>query len=143
MFSAIWNDVRGSNNELFALLFIVGCATPNFASARDYYPTVPSGVSVLMHQYRSYNKDCQNNGGLVKLLGKPQHGTATPRTVDSHIGAAYFSSRSSARCRGMPIRAFEVDYRSRAGFHGTDIFTIEEQIPDGRSVVDTYTVNVK
>lgn len=143
MFRAIWNDLTGRNTELFALIFILGCAMPDFAHSRDFNRTVASGVTVRMHQYRSWSKDCQNNGGAVRLLSKPQHGTATPRTVGSRVGTNYFAVGGVTHCRGSAIKALEVDYRSQPGFHGTDTFMIEETSGTGQRVVDTYTVNVQ
>jgi len=133
----------GRNYELFALIFILGCAMPDFAHGRDFNRTVPSGVTVLMHQYASWTKDCKNNGGVVRLLSKPQHGNATPRTVDSHVGTNRFAAGGVTPCRGSPIKAFEVDYRSHPGFRGTDTFMIEETTGSGKRAVDTYTVTIQ
>jgi hypothetical protein len=38
----------------------------------------------------------------------------------------FFSRRFNALRRGMPIKAFVVNYRPRVGFLGTDSFMIEE-----------------
>ncbi len=142
MFKALWN-LTSRSFEPFALIFILSCAVPDFAHARDFDRTVPSGITVPMHQYKSWNKNCQNNGGVVRLLSKPQHGTAKPRVVDSHVGTSYFAMGGVTHCYGSPIKAFEVDYRSQPRFHGTDTFMIEETTGSGQRVVDTYTVNVQ
>jgi hypothetical protein len=114
----------------------------DLAQATDFYQTAPSGTTVRMHQYASWSKDCRNNGGVVRLLSKPQNGAAVPRTVGSHVGTNRFSATGVTPCRGMPIKAFEVNYRPRPGFHGTDTFMIEETTGSGKRVVDTYRVYV-
>ena len=130
------------NSALVALVIILGCAMASFARARDFNQIAPSGSTVRMHQYRSWSKDCKNNGGVVRLMSKPQHGAASPRTVNSHIRGSDFAVGGVTPCDGAPIKAFEVDYKPRPGFHGTDTFMIEMTSGRGKRVIDTYTVNV-
>ena len=113
------------------------------ASAMEFNRTVPSGVTSRVHHYRSWGKNCEGNGGMVKLLTKPQHGKLTTRTVDSRIEINRFARDGKTECTGRPIKAFEVNYRSDPGFRGTDTFTIEMVTGRGSRDVDNYTVNVQ
>jgi hypothetical protein len=125
--------------KVLALVAIPVACLP--ATARDFNLTVASGQIVVAHQYISWDRDCKNNGGVVKLVTKPQHGRAIPRHINAPIGRSYFSG--STRCTGVIADAFEVSYRSVPGFHGTDIFTILNTTGAGQTVTDSYTVNVR
>ena len=119
------------------------CAAVGPAHAMQFDRTVPSGTTVRMHHYRSWGKNCEVNGGMVKLLTKPQHGKLTTRTVDSHIQINRFARGGGTPCTGRPIKAFEVNYRSNPGYHGPDSFTIEMTTGSGKRDVDTYSVTVQ
>lgn len=119
------------------------CATIGPAHAMHFDRTVASGENVSMHHYRSWGRNCEGNGGQVKLLTKPQHGKLTTRTVDSRIRINRFARGGGTPCTGQPIKAFEVNYRSNPGYRGPDSFTIEMTTGNGQRDVDTYMINVQ
>ena len=80
---------------------------------------------------------------VVRVLAKPQHGKLTPHpSVDTTIVRNRFRPGDS-RCQGVPVKGFQVDYRSTPGYHGTDSFVIEATFWHGEKIVDTFTVTVE
>lgn len=110
------------------------------AQALDFERTAPSGRATRMHIYKSWNRDCEANGGVVKVVRKPKHGKLSHRAVQTEIG--YARLRGFTRCTGTPIRGFQVDYQSNRGFRGVDTFVIEVTFGTRRRDVDTYFVDV-
>jgi len=78
---------------------------------------------------------------VVKVLAKPQHGILSTRIVDSKIGL-YHRIPRVAHCTGAPVKAFQVNYTSLRGFHGTDNFSLEAIWSTHRDI-DNCTITVK
>jgi hypothetical protein len=111
------------------------------ALAKDINLTVPAGRTTFVNIERSWDRDCVSNGGIVKVLTKPQNGRITNRTVNSAIVHSRFSPVGS--CFGKAIKGFAIYYSPKQGFHGIDSFTLEKTFGSGKQVTDTYTVTVE
>ena len=127
----------------FIALIVISVLGLDPASAMEFNKTVRSGVTVSMHHYRSWGADCKTNGGVVKLVTRPQHGKLVTRTIDSRIEINRFARGGATPCTGTPIKAFEVSYTSARGYHGADSFVIEMVNGNGSRDVDHYTVDVQ
>jgi hypothetical protein len=125
----------------------VGCVlafgTSSSALALNFNRTVPSGQTAVMHAYKSWDRNCASNSGVVRVITKPLHGKLSTRVVNAEIRSSRFSSRGRSRCQGTPIKAFQVEYRSVRGFRGVDTFTLEPTFGNGRQDTDIFTVTVE
>jgi hypothetical protein len=93
-----------------------------------------------MKVYHAWNRDCSAGAGVVKVVTKPQHGKLVSGTVASKISRNRLGGRN--QCLGKPILGFEVKYTSRAGFRGTDSFTIDVIYGSRAPITDSYIVSV-
>jgi hypothetical protein len=110
-------------------------------AAIEFKREAVSGKTTKMWNYGSWDRNCETKGGVVKLLTKPSHGTATPRRT---VAVAKFNRFDpSDHCLGKPVSMFQVLYTSARGFHGTDTFQIERTLRYGRRDIDTFTVEVR
>jgi hypothetical protein len=120
---------------LFALFL------PILATARPIDRTVISGQTTIVGRYYTWNPDCSSAFGTVKVIAKPQHGTIANRLIDQQIGISR-RLRAADQCFGKPIKALAVTYTSKAGYRGTDSFTLDATFRAYRDV-DTFTIKVE
>ena len=57
----------------------VSAALIAVADAKTVSKTTASGKMVLVYTYVNWKSDCSSNGGVVKVITKPQHGNLSPR----------------------------------------------------------------
>jgi len=122
---------------------VVLCLVAGNAYAEDFVKSSKSGQPTLMHVYRSWNKDCTSNIGVVKVLSKPLHGTLKPSHVTSTIGTSRRNPERTEHCRGKSTDGFRVDYTSALNFRGTDHFQIQFSYGKRNTDIDNFTVNVQ
>lgn len=127
--------------EIAVALTVISLANSGAAEALSFNRVADSGRTTQMHRYASWDRNCQANGGVVKVLKKPAHGTLFSRDIASHINKS--RTAGSTHCHGVPIKGFQVNYRSAAGFRGIDTFTIEVVFGNSRSDTDYFTVMVQ
>jgi hypothetical protein len=134
-----YNGMRRYGVVILALLI----AQPD-ANARDLMRTARSGETKSMARYYSFNReDCSQAGGVVKLIKKPSHGTLITRAIEGPIGANAIGAISH-HCVGKAVKSFQVLYKSKPGYHGTDSFKVQLYFGgSGRSRTDTIFVIVK
>ena len=102
--------------------------------------TVRAGVTTELHAYTSWHgPTCKTDGGVVKPLSKPQHGTLIPQKAMRMFPTSRYGSDE---CAGRAYPAFVILYRSAPNFRGVDNFSVQVTFGGGRSEVDYYTVNV-
>ena len=116
-------------------------ATSSVAHGRTMTNTVRSGTTALMYEYGNVRENCAQQGGIIKVRTRPQHGKLSQRSGVSTIGYVRFPEQ--AACGGTKVIGVHVYYVSDPGFHGTDHFSLEVIYPHHVVDVDTFTVNVQ
>lgn len=114
---------------------------PGLAIALELKREALSGKATPMFSYSSWDRNCKSQTGVVKLLTKPAHGTAT--YTRKTLVAKFNRFNAADPCLGKSFPMFQVVYSSTRGFRGTDTFQIERTLWDGRRDVDTFTVRVR
>lgn len=105
--------------------------------------TVRSGVSTELAHHTSWDDHtCETNGGTVQLLTKPQHGKVTPTTARRMFHRAI---NGATRCTGGArlYQAFVIYYKSNPGYRGTDTFSIQIHLGNGRIWSEYFNVSVE
>jgi hypothetical protein len=93
-------------------------------SFRTVARTVDSGVDAVLSRMTFWDRACNARDVTVTVTRPPAHGTVSvtqglnTATVNPKFGTA-------GRCGGMQIMGKQVVYRSRPGFHGTDVVIYE------------------
>jgi hypothetical protein len=122
---------------------ILLCSMPNLLQARDINLTFVSGKTSRVWTYHSWNHaTCETASGVVRVLTKPSHGKVSNHVVDSTLKNNHYGQPIKS-CPGVRIKAFEVDYTSAPGFHGTDSFILDVTWSTGSHDTDTYTITVR
>jgi hypothetical protein len=106
------------------------------ALARSFPRVAQSGVATRVYTYHSWNPDCTNKGGIIKVLTKPQHGTVR------HFSNTSAPAAVNHPCSHILMEGFQVDYTSIPGFRSTDSFVLEVSFPNRPRWVDTFSVDV-
>jgi hypothetical protein len=116
-------------------------ASPCDAANWQFEREADSGKTTKMYNYKNWNKDCRELGGVVKVLVHPEHGRLSQRRVANPV----LSNRlnPSDHCIGKVLPGVQVEYTSTRGFHGTDRFVVERTLSTGRVDIDTFTVQVR
>jgi hypothetical protein len=120
---------------------LLTCCVVSPAAAKPMNKTVASGKPTIVAHYFTWNKDCTGAFGVVKVVSPPQHGTISRGLVDWTIGESRREGGTD-QCFGKPIKALAVTYKSEAGYHGTDTFTLDATFRAYHDV-DTFTVTVQ
>ena len=86
--------------------------------------------------YVNIRPDC-TTGPLpsIQLTSPPEHGKVTVKT-------AKVTLTNYKQCLAMQVPAFAVFYRSRPGFAGVDVVTVEVKFPGGRTELQRISVTV-
>lgn len=86
--------------------------------------------------YANVRPDC-TTGPLpsIQLTSPPEHGKVTVKT-------AKVTLTNYKQCLAMQVPAFAVFYRSRPGFAGVDVVTVEVKFPGGRTELQRISVTV-
>jgi hypothetical protein len=115
-------------------------ASPSHAANWQFEREADTGKTTKMYNYKNWDKDCRELGGVVKVLVHPEHGRLSQRRVANPV----LSNRLNPgdHCIGKVLPGVHVEYTSARGFRGTDRFVIERTLSTGRVDVDTFTVHV-
>lgn len=95
-----------------------------------------SGSNIRIGTYINIKSDC-TSGPLptIRMVNPPEHGKVA-------VKKARVRATNYRQCLALDVPGFVAFYRSRAGFSGTDLVTMEIKFPKGRSVVQKITVTV-
>lgn len=129
--------------KLLTLAAVAVFATAGVQEAyaqRSYFKSAPSGKSQWIDAYMGWNDDCSHKVIDVDIAQGPSHGRVTPRIETKKIAAAQIGSSGS--CRGKPVRAVSVYYKSKNGYRGMDKFKIRMRVGNSAPVTFTYRVRV-
>jgi hypothetical protein len=119
-----------------ALLLTMGQA----ARAEQVTRSVQAGVLATVYIYHSWKPDCSPGSGVVKVLTKPAHGTLSH--TDDVSAPNHNRFRANDGCVGRLMKGFRLQYRSEAGYRGTDSFSVEVLFPGKPRTVDNFSVIV-
>jgi hypothetical protein len=125
-----------------ALLFFAtkGAA---FGESKTFNKSVKSGVLTELHYYSSWHREsCELNGGVVRLLSRPQHGRVLPQKTLRMFREPIRRDQVKGPCWGRSYLAFVISYRSEPGFRGIDTFSVQVTLGNGSSYIDYYNLNV-
>jgi hypothetical protein len=123
----------------FALTVILAGST--FATAATLSKTAIAGKSTKIDEYTGWNNDCSFLTISVDVSSPPSHGTVTSKVARGRISNAAVGS--AGRCFGKPTRVLQVYYRPRAGFRGTDTFSVDMTVRGQPTKTFTYAVSVR
>jgi hypothetical protein len=116
-------------------------AIPAAGSAATLQKSAPSGKSAKIDEYTGWNNDCSFLTINVNVSSPPSHGAVTSRVARGRITNAAVGSAGS--CFGKPTRVLQVYYRSRAGYRGTDTFSVDMSVRGQPTKRFTYAVSVR
>src|SRR5262245_24854304 len=87
------------------------------------------GKDIRVGVYINVQQDC-TSGPLptIRLTVAPQNGTITVKN-------GKVAARNLKQCLALEVPAYVAVYRSRPGFVGTDIFSLEIRSPAGRAEI--------
>ena len=96
----------------------------------------PSGANIRIGMYINVKPDC-TSGPLptIRLVGVPENGKVNVKRVNVR-------ATNYRQCLALSVPGYIAFYRSRPGFSGTDLVTLEIKLPDGRTEVQKITVTV-
>jgi hypothetical protein len=123
---------------------------PDAALARELAPTsfgtdartVDSGADLVLSRPTFWNSACNARGVTVTVTQPPANGTVS---VTEGLNTANANPKfgTPGRCGGMQIMGKQVVYRSRPGFHGTDVVVYEYISDWGERAVATVIIAVR
>jgi hypothetical protein len=125
---------------VLAAAISMALASPSVAANWEFEREVESGKTTKMYNYKNYDKDCRERGGVVKVVVHPEHGRLSQRRVANPVLTNRLNPND--RCIGKVLPGLHVEYTSARGFHGVDRFVIERTLSNGRLDVDTFVVRV-
>lgn len=124
--------------QLIALIAILGLGASAFAQDRTVERRAkgPSGANIRIGMYINVKPDC-TSGPLptIRLVGVPENGKVNVKRVNVR-------ATNYRQCLALSVPGYIAFYRSRPGFSGTDLVTLEIKLPDGRTEVQKITVTV-
>jgi hypothetical protein len=121
-------------------------AINNAAFGKTFNKLVRAGVTTELHDYTSWDRHtCKVNGGILKVLTKPQHGKLISQKTTRVFTAVRDAQENfiQSKCTGKAYPAFVVYYRSAPEFRGVDSFSLQLTFGSGNSYVDDYNITVQ
>ena len=112
------------------------------ASFRKVARTVDSGADLVLSRPTFWDSACNARGVTVTVTHPPAYGTVS---VTEGLNTANVNTKfgTPGTCGGMQIMGKQVVYRSRLGFHGTDIVVYEYISDRGERAVATVIIAVR
>ena len=124
--------------QFIILIAIVGSGASALAQDRTVERRAkgPSGANIRIGMYINVKPDC-TSGPLptIRLVGVPENGKVNVRRVN-------VQATNYRQCLALSVPGYIAFYRSRPGFSGTDLVTLEIKLPDGHTEVQKITVTV-
>jgi hypothetical protein len=113
---------------------------PQIAQASDF--VVPMNQTRRIDFHISINEDCSSRGEtVVRVETSPQHGTVSVKLGKDHPNFPQSNPRSACNVRLAP--STEVWYSPQHGYAGPDSVGLDVIYPDGKSLKQTITINVR
>ncbi|MGP8122525.1 MAG: hypothetical protein ACLP8B_18635 [Xanthobacteraceae bacterium] len=120
------------------------------ASAKELAPTSPgtvwrtvdSGSELVLSRPTFWNSACSARGVTVTVTQPPANGTVSV-TEGLNTAAGNPKFGTAGRCGGMQIMGKQVVYRSRPGFHGSDVLVYEYVSDRGERAAATVIITVR
>ncbi len=104
--------------------------------------TVDSGLELVLSRPTFWNSACNARGVTVTVTQPPANGTVSvTEGLNTAPGNPKFGT--AGRCGGMQIMGKQVVYRSRPGFHGTDVVVYEYISDRGERATATVIITVR
>ncbi len=104
--------------------------------------TVDSGVELVLSRPTFWNSACNARGVTVTVTQPPANGmVSVTEGLNTAPGNPKFGT--AGRCGGMQIMGKQVAYRSRPGFHGTDVVVYEYISDRGERARATVIITVR
>ncbi len=104
--------------------------------------TVDSGLELVLSRPTFWNGGCNARGVTVTVTQPPANGTVSV-TEGLNTAPANPKFGTAGRCGGMQIMGKQVVYRSRPGFHGTDVVVYEYISDWGERATATVIITVR
>lgn len=124
--------------QFIILIAVVGLGASALAQDRTVERRAkgPSGANIRIGMYINVKPDC-TSGPLptIRLVGVPENGKVNVKRVN-------VQATNYRQCLALTVPGYIAFYRSRPGFSGTDLVTLEIKLPDGRTEVQKITVTV-
>jgi hypothetical protein len=120
------------------------------AFAEEFAPTSPgtvrrtvdSGLELVLSRPTFWNSACNARGVTVTVTEPPANGTVSvTEGLNTAPGNPKFGT--AGRCGGMQIVGKQVVYRSRLGFHGSDVVVYEYISDWGERATATVIITVR
>src|SRR5262245_44581793 len=108
-------------STLSAIAIVVAASSQDNAAAMEFARDALSGQPKAVWTYRNWNDQCQETGGITRVVTRPQHGRLSNKRVSSSIFNRY---NPRDPCAGKSIGGLQVIYTSDRGYRGTDQFMI-------------------
>jgi hypothetical protein len=103
---------------------------------------VPSGTSRSVWFVYAANPDCSSQGTIeIRTTKEPEHGTVEAMPGDSFVSFENADYRS--KCGGKKLRGINVNYKSSAGYKGSDQFELLALYPKGFAWEALFNINVR
>lgn len=128
-------------STMLAMAIALAASSPSIAAGITFTREVASGYSKGVFTYRNWDRQCQEIGGVTRVVTRPRHGMLTNLRVVSAVRSNRLNPRDP--CIGRSIGGLQVIYRSNPGYRGTDRFVIERTRPNGTSDTDTFIMMVR
>jgi hypothetical protein len=104
--------------------------------------TAVSGKPSTMGFQTLLNEDCSSAGAMAtEIVQGPEHGYLTLRDEKSHPN--YKKGNNRVKCNKLIVDGSLIEYTSKPGYHGPDIFSVKTRTSLGYAVTHVYYVTVK
>jgi hypothetical protein len=124
----------------YLLLGLLHTGVARSAYAKEVSVTAIPEQPTRLQAYYSWGPGCSFRTVTTNVSVQPAHGTLIPHTSMETIRTARFGEVGS--CAGKQHKALQIDYKSDAGFHGTDSVTIDIVFGSKRHDVDHFSITV-
>ena len=104
--------------------------------------TVDSGMELVLSRPSFWDSACNARGVTVTIPQPPANGTVS---VTEGLNTAAINPRfgTAGRCGGKQIMGKQIIYRSKPGFHGTDVVAYEYVSDWGERFTVTVIITVR
>jgi hypothetical protein len=87
-------------------------------------------------------EDCSRLGwAMTESMQMPENGHISIRDAKGY--PHYRNGNPRAKCNKLLADGMMIEYTSKPGYHGPDIFSVKTYVPGGLAVISVYYVTVK
>ena len=137
--AALANELAPASSETDAHTVDSGSEQTTF---RKVTRTVDSGADLVLSRPTFWNNTCNARGVKVIVTRPPANGTVS---ITEGLNTANANPKfgTAGGCGGMQIMGKQIVYRSRPGFHGTDVVVYEYISDRGDRGGSTVVITVR